>query len=621
MKRVIIIGAGPCGLVALKEMRQAGLDAMIFEKSSSFGGVFASASAYPNLHLTISNWAMAFSDFPDPTRLHYPSANEYLYYLQSYAKHFDLESHINYNSEVIYSSLNQPGTWSIQVRQPARSFEVTADALIIATGASQYPKPVPAEFANFTGRILHSSEYNEELKREVAERKSRVLVVGGGESAADISADLGAISPNVSVWMRRPNCIGPRYLNKDNENAQIIANKAQDFPANGFLEAVTTSRLSSGLNVFAYGLFRRILWHTPVLNRTLSRLCLESTAKAPFRNDQATYVTKNQRMCEAWHDGEIEVFTTPYLTTNHRTCEFSMAEGRKKQREFDIVILCTGFSIDFPWLKIPQQIRFSLNPRSWYLHCFPKDLGSQLFFLGFARPHQGGIPVLAEMLSRYIALILRGERSLPFDYSQRAHRDAELEQAYYFLSPNLPTLVDYNAFMESVARRIGCEPRLPIPCILAFNSHMLSVGLLAWTCLSSCSSPISTLSALTLWSCSMVFALVLRDGLLFKWWFYPSWAVWYRQRGMKADQASFHNVLRRVEPCKSTAITQGFILHILWSFPMLYIQWLLSAVLFVTNVTSRALHIPMVAEWGYSLRPRLFVLHDCPWTLSDLFLP
>ena len=64
MKRIVIIGAGPCGLAALKEMLAAGHEATIIERSAVLGGTFASAKAYPNLHLTISNWLMAFSDFP-----------------------------------------------------------------------------------------------------------------------------------------------------------------------------------------------------------------------------------------------------------------------------------------------------------------------------------------------------------------------------------------------------------------------------------------------------------------------------------------------------------------------------------------------------------------------------
>ncbi|KIY01693.1 uncharacterized protein Z520_01831 [Fonsecaea multimorphosa CBS 102226] len=636
MKRVVIVGAGPCGLVALKEMIESGHEAVLLERSGRLGGVFASATAYPNLHLTISNWAMAFSDFPDPTRLHYSTAAEYLHYLHEYARHFDLERHIRYHAEVRSAILESDGQWSLEIQnnsqtgpeqeQEQSTFYLQADALIVATGSNGLPNARPAGLSGFEGRVIHSSEYDEAFKQEVSEKKLRVLVVGGGESGADIAAELGELSPNVTVWLRRPVCVGPRYLNKKNEMEQVQANMTVDFPANGFLEAATTNRMSAAQNVYTYGVFRRLLWRTPVLNGTLSRMSLASTASAFVRNDQATYVTKNQRMCEALHDGKIEVVVAPSISARGRRCEFPLADdGQTQRREFDVVVLCTGFRVEFPWIHLPekQQIPLSSNPRSWYLHCFPEGLGHCLFFVGYARPHQGGVPVMAEMLSRYIALLLRGERQLPADYSARAQRDAAASREYYSLSPDLHTLVDYNAFLESVARRIGCEPRLPVLCVLLCNLHMLTVLLLA---LQLCCSQTrlwwwSPRATLLMWGVSMAGFFVLHDGLLIKWWFYPHWAVWYRQRGPGSDPALLDGVLGRVILWRSTAITSGFVLLVLWSVPTYYAQRILSVFLFAFSATLSVLGIDLPAAWIGLLRPKLFSLHDCPWRLSDLYLP
>lgn len=628
MKRVVIVGAGPCGLVALKEMLHSGHEAILFEQSAKLGGVFASATAYPNLHLTISNWAMAFSDFPDPTRLCYSTADEYLHYLQNYVRHFDLERYITYDSEVCSATLGDDGRWSLQIKQLRGSAgamrQVQADALVVATGSNQVPNPLPPGLEGFDGRLIHSSAYNEAFQREVAEKKLKVLVVGGGESGADISSELADLSPNVTIWLRRPACVGPRYLNRVDEMEQVVANKTTDFPANGFLEAATTNRMSAGQNVYAYGFFRRLLWHAPVLNSTLSRMCLASTSSTAFRNDQATYVTKNQRMCEALHKQKIEILVCPSVSTRGQTCEFQMPDGTKQQREFDVMVLCTGFRSEFPWIKLDGNIGFSPNPRSWFLHCFPKGLGHCLFFVGYARPHQGGIPVMAEMLSRYIALLLRGERLLPIDYGTQAQRDEAAEREYYSLSPNLHTLVDYNSFLESVARRVGCEPRLPLSCVVVFNLHLLAGLLLTLRACFGSSSPLVPLrvqSALLLWIGSAASFLILHDGLLIKWWFYPHWAVWYRQRGPNANPTLLGAVLGRVNLWKSTAITRGFVLLILWSVPTFYAQRLLSLFIIVPSMVLGALGIRFPEAWGGLLRPKLFVLHSCPWRLTDLFLP
>lgn len=222
------------------------------------------------------------------------------------------------------------------------------------------------------------------------------------------------------------------------------ANKRHDFPANGFLEAATTNRLSASQNVYTYGSLRRILFQVPVLNRTLSKWDHIATKAAWTMTDQATYVTKNQRMCEAVHDSKIEVFVTPLVSAMRSKVRFRMPNNpRQVCAEFDARVNCTGFETAFPWLKIDN---IDTNPRSWWLHFFPPGMGDKLFFVGYARPHQGGIPVMAEMLSRYISLLLSGQLELPLDYGALAKRDETDAREYYHLSPDMSTLVDYGAF-------------------------------------------------------------------------------------------------------------------------------------------------------------------------------
>jgi dimethylaniline monooxygenase (N-oxide forming) len=624
MKRVAVIGAGPCGLPALKELLDAGHNAVLFERSGALGGIFAGAAAYPDLHLTISNWAMAFSDFPNPQRLSYSSAEEYLQYLKDYARHFNLERHIQYHSEVRSAQIGDNGLWDLEVLQVLEGSQTTSrlrvDALVVATGAHHVPNDRPVELADFDGRVLHSSDYNDAFKREVAEKKMRVMVVGGGESSADISSELAELSPNVTVWLRRPHCFGPRYLNKAREMDQVRANKTHDFPANSFLEAATTNRMSAAQNVYLYGLWRRILWRLPILNSALNRMCIESTAPAFFLNDQATFVTKNQRMCEAVEDKRIEVLVSRTISVNKGICEFHAERGCAIQRRnFDAVVLCTGYRPDFPWLKLEG---FRANPRAWFLHCFPDGVGHSLSFVGYARPHQGGIPPMAEIQARYVAQILSGGRSLPLNYATLARNDEVAERKYYYLSPNLHTLVDYAAFLESVARRVGCEPQLPASCTIVFNLHMLSVVLIVLRHLApSHLGNISLWYPLLLWVATTSGFVFLYDGLLVKWWLFPQWPVWYRQRGPGAKPIVLQTVLRRVPLWKSTAITPGFILLLLWSIPTFYIQRLLSLFLFLPHIALTALGLRFREAWGGLLRPKMVVLHSNIWRVSDLFLP
>ncbi|KAK6220532.1 hypothetical protein LQW54_001977 [Pestalotiopsis sp. IQ-011] len=437
MKDIIIVGAGPSGLVALKEMREAGHNAMIFERSKSLGGVFASPLIYPDLHLTISNRFMAFSDFPDPTRMHYSSAEEYLQYLHDYARHFDLEKYISQ----MFRYLDIGGS-----RRSDRGYGRQS---IAESGHSGAP--------GFDGRVIHSSQYGEDFKQYVAKTKARVLVVGAGESGADVSAELAELSPNVTVWLRRPPCIASRYMDHSaSEMEQVLLNKTQSVPISRFLEVNTANYIGSGLNVFLYGMFREFIFRLPGLNKVMTRFDLAHWASASGRADQATYAAKNMRTCEAVTEDKLTFVVNAHTSASGRTCTFGLEQkDDASSREFDAVVLCTGFRAAFPWLRLPENTPLVNNPRTWFLHCFPEGLGHCLFFLGYARPAQGGIPPVAEMLCRFIAMMLRGKVALPPDYAHLARRDMLAEREYYSVSPDLHTLVDYNAMMESVARRIG----------------------------------------------------------------------------------------------------------------------------------------------------------------------
>ncbi|GLA66044.1 hypothetical protein AtubIFM55763_003210 [Aspergillus tubingensis] len=627
MKSVAIIGAGPCGLVALKEMLQAGLDATIYERSDRLGGLFATAMAYPNLHLTISNWAMAFSDFPDPSRMRYSTAGDYLLYLQDYARHFDLERHIKYRSEICKATRGDDGKWSLWFKQTREDgnhesmLHVQADALIVATGNSQVPNDVPSQLAGFEGRIVHSSAYDESFMQEVADKKLRVLIVGGGESGADISADLCEQSPNLTVWLRRPPCVGIRYLNRLDETQQMKANQTVDFPVSIFLESITTNRLGAAQNVYLYTLYRRAVFYNGLILSTRERWFLERLAPVFFRSDQSTVITKSSRLCQALDSEKLEAIITPYVSACGQTCEFSLPDGTKQRREFDVILLCNGFRTEFPWLQLPDRIPFSANPRSWFLHCFPEGLGDCLFFLGYARPGQGGIPPAAEMLSRYIALLLRGERELPANYADQARRDGAAEREYYCISPEVDSLVDYNAFMESVARKIGCETYMPLSCVIFFNLHILTVAFLALRCWSTTLIPFSMSTLLVLWVGTAISLCTLHDGLLIKWWLYPHWGVWYRYRGPGANPSVLNALLTRLSLRNSIALDPLFITYLIWFVLSTYIQRLLLIFLFVPSALLSAMGVRFPEAWGGLFRPKRFVLHGCEWRFSDLFLP
>ena len=128
------------------------------------------------------------------------------------------------------------------------------------------------------------------------------------------------------------------------------------------------------------------------------------------------------------------------------------------------------------------------------------------------------------------------------------------------LRPEVNTLVDYNAFMESVARRIDCEPRLLLNCLLIFNLHILTLtmGLYGWMSPSLRTS----LWAMFLWIVTILLFFVVEDGQLIKWWLFPRWSVWYRQRGPGANQKVFLDTLRSVSVWRDIHCNARFALFV-----------------------------------------------------------
>ena len=64
------------------------------------------------------------------------------------------------------------------------------------------------------------------------------------------------------------------------------------------------------------------------------------------------------------------------------------SESKKAELDMDIdvIVLCTGYKFNFDWIEIESGDKIENNPRKWFTHCFPADLGEKLGLLGYARP-------------------------------------------------------------------------------------------------------------------------------------------------------------------------------------------------------------------------------------------
>lgn len=186
MHEVIIIGGGQAGLATAHACRRLGLAAMVVDDQPQPGGAWR--HTWPSLHLFSPREASSLPGLPfPPTEGPYPTRDETIAYLTTYERRyrFDVRRPVRVTA----------------VERDVSGFVLTTSAgtmearsVVSATGTWSAPvRPVLPGRALFRGIQIHSAGYR---GPEVWQGRS-VIVVGGGNSAVQIVADLAG---HARVW-------------------------------------------------------------------------------------------------------------------------------------------------------------------------------------------------------------------------------------------------------------------------------------------------------------------------------------------------------------------------------------------------------------------------------------
>lgn len=135
---------------------------------------------------------MAYHDFPfPPSTPLYPRASIVLDYLRSYARHFDLRRHIQFNRRITSLERDELNDcWKLGLDDAPSCPSLYFDAIVLCQGRFKEPR-----FPNISGlqgwtkserKCIHSISYREPS----GFRGQRVLVVGAGPSGQDISTEI-----------------------------------------------------------------------------------------------------------------------------------------------------------------------------------------------------------------------------------------------------------------------------------------------------------------------------------------------------------------------------------------------------------------------------------------------
>jgi cation diffusion facilitator CzcD-associated flavoprotein CzcO len=199
---VIVVGAGPAGLATSRELTRAGVDHRVLERGRQVGETWA--RLYDSLVLHTGRHLSALPGMPLPSTLPtFVPRGDFLDYLHRYADRFRLP--IDTGVEVTRAA-REDGQWRLERRSgPA----IHADHLVVATGIVSNPYvPAIAGRDRFGGRLIHSVEY----RRADSMAGKRILIVGAGNSAGEISVELARAGAEVSLAVRSGAAVVPRQL-------------------------------------------------------------------------------------------------------------------------------------------------------------------------------------------------------------------------------------------------------------------------------------------------------------------------------------------------------------------------------------------------------------------------
>lgn len=203
----LVIGGGQAGLCVGHELAERGRRFLVVDANPRTGDAWR--NRWDSLSLFTPNWANSLPGLPiGGDDWHFPTKDEVADYLESYAQHFELP--IRHDTRV--DRLAREGDRFVAT---AGDDTFEADHVVVAMASYQRPR-VPAFADELDARItrLHVSEYRnpEQL------RQGPVLVVGAGNSGAEIAMDL---VPDHDVMVSGPST-GAQPFRPDRLSGRIL---------------------------------------------------------------------------------------------------------------------------------------------------------------------------------------------------------------------------------------------------------------------------------------------------------------------------------------------------------------------------------------------------------------
>src|SRR5262245_21105089 len=441
-----IIGAGPSGLAAAKTFLERGIAFDCLERETDIGGLWNIATpsgiVYETTHLVSCISSTGYDDLPmlDEDYPEYPSHERVLSYFRDYIARFGLSPYIELGKAV--TKLVPLGTrgWEVGVAGEAEPRRYRG--VVIASGHHDVPR-VPTYPGTFAGMIIHSRHYKSPLQV----RDRRVLVVGCGNSAADVVRDAVHGRSKVYLSLRRGYWFVPKFV--------------LDFPTGDVLswvEIVPLPRLCKRW------LLQAGLW---LLQGPPSRYRMPQPDHAI---DQA-HPTMSDEIPRLVAHGSLIV--KPQIA-RYEGEHVRFSDGSAES--VDLIVFATGYRPVLPFLA--EEIAFGRDGRPLFVHHVFHPEHDNLFAVGLVQAN-GSMWRLADYQAQAIASSIIAERRAPGRWARfRARLADATERARFVPSERHQLEVNYFDYRRKLKRlnrsfgsmrklRLGSGPKVAVAVAVA----------------------------------------------------------------------------------------------------------------------------------------------------------
>jgi len=364
--KYVIIGAGPCGLAMAKALKEAKIAYDHIEADDELGGNWLHG-VYKTVYTDTCKDVMQFDDFPMPDKFpDFLSQANMLEYLNQYANAFHLKEQIKFGIKVVWVEAIESDLWRVYFDKGNTEIY---NGVIICNG-HHWDKKYPDLPGQFAGEYMHAKEYKDPSQL----RNKKVLIIGSGNSAADIACECARVAESSVMNFNDSPWIFPKSF--------------------------------MGIPLGRLKIKNSLAFLSPIMIKLLLRISFGKHSyynlDAPKHKPFEKHPTVSEELPYYLKHGRITV-KKGISDISNKTVRF--VDG--STHDFDLVVAATGYKLSFPFLP-KELIRTENKNLNCVGHCVYPDYKG-LFFMGWQQV-RGGVGSLASAFAKVIVDLIKIEQ-------------------------------------------------------------------------------------------------------------------------------------------------------------------------------------------------------------------